>query len=267
MTNQLVYVTIGNSDDNLSQRAWAAYWADVDQVVVMMAAEVHFVGAALPCTEYQNACWSFEIPGRDLDLLTRHLSILAGRYKQHSIAVAIARVSFVGPPKPVLEPIADAVQAIMDKEHIRRPLMLHVDDPCTMLNCGTGGAIRMWHEWLGDPKLGYRIINSFGHPIESWAQHRMPYCVFVGLVNLCEWRNWDSATYGVPLGKTNPQYVVHSLDIPEEHHIFSVVIDANGSGLECDYQITRIDNDRLNFESEDNLTGCRLVIARGDSNG
>ena len=105
-----IYVAIGNSDDRLTQREWAAfhdlvdrefrhYEADVDGITV------HGRWASLPTAPHQNACWAFSVDtsvctiwegeGGMREYLRESLSEFARRYRQHSIAWSEAPVEFL----------------------------------------------------------------------------------------------------------------------------------------------------------------------------
>jgi len=101
-----VYVTIGNSDDRLSQAEWASYRRDVDLLIrgaVEDAGGTIYGAWVSPSAEpFQNACWCFSPPDpvhawyeRDRDLLRDSLAHLAEVYRQFSIAWAEAEPDFL----------------------------------------------------------------------------------------------------------------------------------------------------------------------------
>lgn len=100
-----VYVTIGNSDDKLTQRLWSKFWNAVDDQVREYSFHIHGAWLSEPSSEYQNACWCFVIEddsdGEDCyDDLRARLRVLAQHYGQDSILWAEAReVEHLG-PKP-----------------------------------------------------------------------------------------------------------------------------------------------------------------------
>lgn len=90
-----VYVSIGNSDDKLSQDQWHAYCAAVDKVFDYAAryvgSTVHGRWYSLPNEQWQNACWCVEFDDGMADIVAqyqRELSRLAGVFHQDSIAWA-----------------------------------------------------------------------------------------------------------------------------------------------------------------------------------
>lgn len=99
-----VYISIGNSDDKLSQADWSSYALDVDRAfeasVRYEGARVHGRWYSLPTAAWQNACWCAEWH-EDLayvvDALRRKLASIARDYRQDSIAWAEAPVTeFIG---------------------------------------------------------------------------------------------------------------------------------------------------------------------------
>ena len=92
----IVYVSIGNSDDKLTQAEWSRFVADIRTYVVGCAQEVHGAWLSLPDSRYQNACWCLEF--------TQELSVKAARayaaqirdqYRQDSVAWAVATTEFL----------------------------------------------------------------------------------------------------------------------------------------------------------------------------
>lgn len=87
----IVYVSIGNSDDKLTQREWATFWEFTCAAVHRWAAQVHGEWLSAPADPYQNACWCIEIDDETAELtLKPELIHLAGEFRQDSIAWAPA---------------------------------------------------------------------------------------------------------------------------------------------------------------------------------
>ncbi|MFI6332933.1 hypothetical protein ACIBBG_32080 [Micromonospora chersina] len=96
MSWAVVYISIGNSDDKLTQFQWAAYFSDV-ALAVQEAAKapggaLHGQWASEPASAWQNACWALQLPVdvRAIARLKERLAELAGMYRQDSIAWAVA---------------------------------------------------------------------------------------------------------------------------------------------------------------------------------
>jgi len=103
----IVYVSIGNSDDKLSQNQWHAYCAAVDRTFELAArytgSIVHGRWYSLPNEQWQNACWCVEFTEPDemaqiIGEYRAELGRLAGVFGQDSIAWAVAPVTeFLAP--------------------------------------------------------------------------------------------------------------------------------------------------------------------------
>lgn len=112
-----VFVSIGNTDNRLTQQQWADYHAAVDRHMRYLADNrdrrayvvIHGRWVSPSTDPYQNACWSFtpqttswdgEGGGREY---TRDLlSEIAATYEQDSVAWAEAVTDFLpGRPQPV----------------------------------------------------------------------------------------------------------------------------------------------------------------------
>jgi hypothetical protein len=92
-----VYVSIGNSDDKLTQREWADFQTSVDAALNVYVSRMHGHWASLPDAAWQNACWCVEVGERDVPPLRRALAKAATDYRQDSIAWAVAETEFIGP--------------------------------------------------------------------------------------------------------------------------------------------------------------------------
>lgn len=102
MTEPTIFVSIGNSDDELSQAEWATYYRDCDLGIRSAAKAVHGAWASDPTAPWQNACWAFSVDSyaisKDLQLA---LAIHAKRWRQNSIMWAEAVPVFLEPAKSV----------------------------------------------------------------------------------------------------------------------------------------------------------------------
>lgn len=83
----IVYVSIGNSDDKLSQEAWSAFVEAVDQELPL---ERHGVWFTLPNSRWQGACWCVEVDGRSENRIKDALAEIAAEFDQEWIAWAPA---------------------------------------------------------------------------------------------------------------------------------------------------------------------------------
>jgi hypothetical protein len=96
------YVTIGNSDDKLSQAQWAEFAHEFVETIRIQADEIHGVWWSAPDTPWQNCCVGFAIrsdmpfepeklPDRDRGktrerLLRESLTRLREHYGQEAVA-------------------------------------------------------------------------------------------------------------------------------------------------------------------------------------
>lgn len=91
-----VYVSIGNSDDKLTQREWAAYVREFVKLMRKDAAQVYGEWYSAPDVEYQNACIAAAVPDERLGWLRGALLDLRTQYRQDSVAWAEApRTEFI----------------------------------------------------------------------------------------------------------------------------------------------------------------------------
>lgn len=90
-------IQIGNSDDKLSQRDWAAFCDETVALIVSRTNQIHFSGFAAANASWQNGCWVADINYAEVDSLCEGLSLLAAKYLQDSIAFTLGETKFVGP--------------------------------------------------------------------------------------------------------------------------------------------------------------------------
>lgn len=97
-----VYVSIGNSDDKLSQLDWASFVEQVDRgvstVAMLEGVRVHGRWYSLPSEPWQNACWCIEYDEalhENIEDLRQLLRACARKYRQDSIAWAVATTEFL----------------------------------------------------------------------------------------------------------------------------------------------------------------------------
>lgn len=90
-----VYVSIGNSDDELAQLEWSAYAATFVAAIKHWAGQIHGIWYSVPDSPYQNACACFEIVASQEPLVKDVLATTARVYRQDSIAWAVATTEFI----------------------------------------------------------------------------------------------------------------------------------------------------------------------------
>jgi hypothetical protein len=107
-----VYVSIGNSDGNLSPTEWSAYCTRVGNLLTGsgFADAVHGVWFSPPASPYVNACWCVEIAPQYERDVKQNLRRLAAKFRQDSIVWAVAATEFLTPTDPDPEPAAAEVR-------------------------------------------------------------------------------------------------------------------------------------------------------------
>ncbi len=94
-----VYVSIGNSDDRLTQARWSSLTVELHNVAAEYASETHGFWYSAPGVMWQNACMCIEIPPANVEAAQRELRRLAAEYGQDSIVWAEATTTFLEPSK------------------------------------------------------------------------------------------------------------------------------------------------------------------------
>jgi hypothetical protein len=92
-----VFIEIGNTDDKLGQKDWAMFCQDVRNVVFDFQTRIFGQYYSHTDSVWQNACFHFSIEESALEHLKENLAVIAGRYKQDSIALTTGVTRFVKP--------------------------------------------------------------------------------------------------------------------------------------------------------------------------
>lgn len=112
-------VSIGNSDDKLSQREWVMFCIHLEDAVKAYAREVFFVGYTGPDSSYQSFTITFSATPRSRNDLWHELSSLCSRYHQDSIAVIEGQSWFIS-PRPVVNAVRRSTGPFwVDSEHLQ----------------------------------------------------------------------------------------------------------------------------------------------------
>jgi len=90
-----VYVSIGNSDDKLTQAEWHDFCVFIENAIEHSCIQFYGRWYSLPNARFQNACWAFEVTDDEVGRLKRELGEFALVYRQDSIAWAIAETEFI----------------------------------------------------------------------------------------------------------------------------------------------------------------------------
>jgi hypothetical protein len=84
-----VYVSIGNSDDKLSQKEWAEFVRDFNRSMRRYATQIYGEWYSNPAARYQNACIAAAIQDGVVDVLRGELTEMRTYYGQDSVAWAV----------------------------------------------------------------------------------------------------------------------------------------------------------------------------------
>lgn len=91
-----VYVSIGNSDNKLTQQEWAAFLQHFRRVMRREASEVYGEWYSAPDVPYQNACMAIALPTGSIDCLRSELTKARESFQQDSVAWAeVPRTEFI----------------------------------------------------------------------------------------------------------------------------------------------------------------------------
>ena len=95
LTPVIVYVSIGNSDDKLTQAEWSNYVIEMLARVVSIG-RTHGDWYSPPFTRYQNACWCIEFnSAADIAEAREVATEIRQKYRQDSVAWAVATTEFL----------------------------------------------------------------------------------------------------------------------------------------------------------------------------
>ena len=82
-------ISIGNSDNKLTQVEWSLFVQDVEAAIKRSQAGVHFFGGAANWMPWQNVAWILDVEGVDVGALAREITCIREQYKQYSAWVMI----------------------------------------------------------------------------------------------------------------------------------------------------------------------------------
>lgn len=91
------YISIGNSDDKLTQTAWHEYYVATTHAIEWAARQMHGRWLSDSSSPFQNACWCVELHPDWVEPLKSRLVGVAAEYRQDSIAWAVAETEFLAP--------------------------------------------------------------------------------------------------------------------------------------------------------------------------
>lgn len=79
------YISIGNSDDKLSQKKWRQFLGDVRSECYTFAQEIQGIWFSEPVSPFQNACFCVELHDDNVEEFKDTLRRLAHIYGQDSV--------------------------------------------------------------------------------------------------------------------------------------------------------------------------------------
>ena len=89
-------ITIGNSDDKLTQAKWSSFVNAVSWIIFRYDLHPHFSGFSVGSAPWQNACWIVALPEEfDIAQFKFELRRIAQKYDQDSIALLLGDTEFV----------------------------------------------------------------------------------------------------------------------------------------------------------------------------
>jgi hypothetical protein len=88
-----IVVSIGNSDDRLTQKEWNKF---VEEMIDLLAdsGKVHFFGGASTFAPWQNVAWIVELREAPIAVMAR-VSTIREKYKQDSAFVMVEEGQFI----------------------------------------------------------------------------------------------------------------------------------------------------------------------------
>jgi hypothetical protein len=91
----IVYVSIGNSDDKLTQEQWSRFALEISAEVASVG-KLHGAWFSNPVSRWQNACWCVEFDsGKEAAAAKAVAAELGRNYGQESVAWAVAETEFL----------------------------------------------------------------------------------------------------------------------------------------------------------------------------
>jgi hypothetical protein len=91
----IVYLSIGNSDDKLTQAEWCSYNLEISTMVVSYATKIHGAWSSNPVGPFQNSAWCLEFSGAVANEAKNNAIEVRKKWRQDSVAWAIAETEFI----------------------------------------------------------------------------------------------------------------------------------------------------------------------------
>lgn len=84
-----VYISIGNSDDKLTQKEWRRFAQETEGLLDRFSAQRHGTWFSRPDSVWQNMCTCAVLEDEDVRYVRDELSLIAKAWRQDSIAMAV----------------------------------------------------------------------------------------------------------------------------------------------------------------------------------
>ena len=92
----IVYVSVGNSHDRLTQAEWHDFHVAMRAEVVTYAAVIHGEWFSDPVAKWQNASWCLEFDSnQDMIVAKKNATRIRTEFRQESVAWATAATEFI----------------------------------------------------------------------------------------------------------------------------------------------------------------------------
>lgn len=87
-------VSVGNTDNKLTQQDWNLFVGDLDRAIKNLG-KVHFFGCPENWAPWQNVAWIVEAEARFEKPFTEHLKDIRKAYEQDSAFLMVGKARFV----------------------------------------------------------------------------------------------------------------------------------------------------------------------------
>lgn len=85
----IVLVSIGNSDNKLSQKDWSSFIYDMQYLLRVQEVTIHGEWFSAPDVQWQNANWMVDIDAESVTSIKSDITALRRQYDQDSVAWSV----------------------------------------------------------------------------------------------------------------------------------------------------------------------------------
>lgn len=90
-----ITLSIGNSDNKLTQEEWAAFVKEIQSTIDDFATAIYFFGGPANWEPFQNVSWVFELGPFNVSAMKDRVSRIRKKYRQDSLAWVEGVTEFV----------------------------------------------------------------------------------------------------------------------------------------------------------------------------